>query len=111
MAKGNRGGKRVNGVSINKVNTMPMVQTNPTQSIKPTSQNKVNANATAKKTKLTKTQISNLSRAKMESLAKDIYIKKAMSQGLSQSEADYRFRSLISSNGKTALIKYIYKNQ
>ena len=29
MAKGNRGGKRVNGVSINKVNT------NPTQSIKP----------------------------------------------------------------------------
>lgn len=101
------GGKMAGGGA--NVNTTPMTQTNPTQALKPTPQSKVNA--TTKKTKLTKTQISNLSRAKMESLAKDIYMKQAMSQGLSQSEADYRFRSLISANGKTALVKYIYKNQ
>lgn len=66
---------------------------------------------TAPKAKMTKAQITKLSRAEMEKMAKAIYIQKNVARGLSQSEATYRFNSLISGNSKTALIKYIYKNQ
>lgn len=60
------------------------------------------------KKKLTRKDLQSMGRPELVAIARDIYLKNS---GLSTQEAMYRFESLITSNTKTHLIKYIMNHQ
>lgn len=61
-------------------------------------------------TKFSTKEISSMSRKQLEEVARAVFIKQNMARGLSESEADYRARSLMSGNTTAQLRKYVKKN-
>lgn len=61
-------------------------------------------------TKFSTKAISQMNRSQLETVARAIFIKQGLTQGLSADEADWRARSLMSGNTDAQLRKYIKRN-
>lgn len=61
--------------------------------------------------KFSSNDLKSMNRKSLEIAARAVFVKNNVSSGMSNSEADYRARSLMSGNTDAQLRKYILKNQ